>query len=106
MARPAAPLHLPYPQWPASDRSLWEQAISNHDDPFADRPGARLSKASRHNYLFAWRRALGFFAIHEPAALEEAPDERLTPERVRALRAHLAETNTPVSVAATVAAVY
>ena len=80
--------------------------MASDDDPFADRPGARLSQASQNDYFFAWRRLLGFFAIHEPAALEEAPDERLTPERVRAFRAHLAESNTPRSVAGAVAAVY
>ena len=67
--------------------------------PFAEAAGARLAKASQHRYLFAWRRFLGFLAIHEPTALEVAPTERLTIERVRAFVAHLAETNTPRSVA-------
>ena len=52
--------------------------------PFADAAGARLAKASQHDYLFAWRRFLGFLAIHEPTALELAPAERLTIDRVRA----------------------
>jgi integrase len=91
-------LHLPYSQWPAADRLLWEQATSS-DDPFSDAPGARLSKVTLHDYLFAWRRFLGFLAIHEPAALEVAPTERLTIERVRPFVAHLAETNIPRSVA-------
>jgi integrase len=85
---------------------LWEQAMGSDDDPFADAPGARLSKASLHTYFFAWRRLLGFLLIHEPAALDLAPAERLTIGRVRAFAKHLADTNTPVSVAATVAAVY
>ena len=37
------------------------------DDPFAT--GVHLAKASRHDYLFAWRRFLGFLTIHEPTAL-------------------------------------
>jgi hypothetical protein len=74
------------------------------DDPFA--AGARLKEASRHNYLFAWRRHLGFLAIHDPAALELAPAERLTTDRVRLLVAHLAETNTPRSVAGSIDALY
>src|SRR5215813_10489294 len=106
MPGPQPRLHLPYARWPAADRMLWERAMSSDDDPFADTPGARLSKASLHNYFFAWRRWLGFLAIHEPTALEIAPAERLTIERVRAFAKHLAETNTPISVAGTVAAVY
>src|SRR5215470_7090066 len=105
MHGPQPRLHLRYAQWPAADRVLWERAMDS-DDPFADAAGARLSKASRHNYLFAWRRLLGFLAIDEPTALELAPAERLTIERVRAFAKHLAETNAPVSVAAMVAAVY
>ena len=98
-------LHLPYGQWPAADRLLWERAMGS-DDPFADAAGARLAKASQHNYLFAWRRFLGFLAIHEPTALDVAPSERLTIERVRAFVAHLAETNVPRSVANQVHALY
>ena len=74
------------------------------DDPFA--AGVHLAKASRHDYLFAWRRFLGFLTIHEPTALELPPSERLTADRVRALRAHLAETNAPRSVAGIVGALY
>jgi integrase/recombinase XerD len=106
MRGPTPRLHLPYRQWPAADRSLWERAMGSDDDPFAQAAGARLTKASQHCYLFAWRRFLGFLAIHEPTALDEAPAERLTIERVRAFRAHLAETNTPLSVAAVVDGVY
>lgn len=98
-------LHLPYDQWPAPDRLLWERAMHN-GDPFADAPGANLAKASRYKYLFAYRRFLGFLAINEPTALDIAPSERLTIERVRALVAHLAETNAPQSVAIQISALY
>jgi integrase/recombinase XerD len=102
---PKPRLHLPYGQWPAVDRSLWERATVG-DDPFMDAPRARLAKATQHTYLFAWRRFLGFLAIHESAALEIPPFERLTIERVRAFVAHLAETNLPRSVAGQVDALY
>ena len=105
MPGPEPRLHLPYGQWPAADRLLWERAMGS-DDPFAEAAGARLAKASQHNYLFAWRRFLGFLAIHEPTALEVAPTERLTIERVRPFVAHLAETNIPRSVASQVDALY
>jgi integrase len=98
MPGPEPRLHLPYREWPATDRLLREQAFAS-DDPFADAAGARLAKATQHSYLFGWRRFLGFLAIHDPTALELLPSERLTIERVRAFVSHLAETNTPRSVA-------
>jgi hypothetical protein len=52
MPGPKPRLHLPYSQWPAADRLLWEQAMAS-DDPFAEAAGARLAKASQHTYLFA-----------------------------------------------------
>src|SRR6195256_3348156 len=91
-------LHLPYGQWPVEDRRLWERAVSG-DDPFGDAAGAHLAEASRKAYLFAWRRFLGFLAIEEPAALDTAPAERLTMERVRRFASPLAETNIPPSLA-------
>jgi integrase len=98
-------LLLPYVQWPAADRLLWERAMGS-DDPFAVAAGARLTKTSQQNYLVAWRRFLGFLAIHEPTALEVVPMERITVERVRSFVAHLSETNIPRSVASQVDALY
>jgi hypothetical protein len=105
MPGPEPKLHLPYRRWPADDRLLWERACCN-DDPFADAAGARLARASQYSYLFGWRRFLGFLAIDEPCALEVAPTERLTIERVRSFVAHLAETRTPRSVAIQIHMVY
>jgi len=105
MRGPKPRLHLPYSQWPVADRLLWEGAMGS-DDPFGEARGARLAKASQHNYLFVWRRFLGFLAINEPEALEVAPSARLTIERVRSFISHLAETNTPQSVAAQVHTLY
>jgi integrase/recombinase XerD len=76
------------------------------EDPFCDAPGARLAHSTRQKYLFAWRRFLGFLAISEPLALAADPTERLTIERVRAYVSHLAETNSPQSVASQVDALY
>jgi integrase len=76
------------------------------DDPFAEAPGARLSKASRQTYQLAWRRFLGFIATHESAALELAPAERLTIERLRGFVVELTATRVPTSVARLVDALY
>ena len=105
MPGPEPRLHLPYGQWPAADRLLWERAMGS-DDPFDGAPGARFAKASQNLYLFAWRRFLGFLAIHEPTALEVGPNDRLTIARVRLFAIHLAETNAPRSVASEVGALY
>ena len=65
-----------------------------------------LAKATQTNYLFGWRRFLGFLAVHEPAALQIGPRERLTVKRIRSFVAHLAETNSPRSVAGGVDTLY
>ena len=88
------------------ERRLWAAAMDSNDDPFCDAPGARLAHTTRQKYMFAWRRFLGFLAISEPLALAADPAERLTIERVRAYVSHLAETNTPQSVAIQVDALY
>lgn len=98
-------LHLPFDRWPLADRQLWEQATSD-SDPFSEAAGARLATASRKQYLFAWRRFLGFVFLSEPTALGLLPAERLTRERVRAFADHLAKTNIPRSVAIQVDALY
>jgi hypothetical protein len=53
-----------------------------------------------------WRRFLGFLAMTEATALEIAPAERSTIERVRRFADHLAETNTPHSIAGQMDALY
>ena len=97
-------LHLPYGQWPAptgcSGSAPWAAMTPLR------RSRCSLGQGLAARYLFAWRRFLGFLAIHEPTALELAPSERLTIDRIRAFRAHLAETNVPRSVAGTVGALY
>jgi integrase len=99
MRSPGPRLHLPWEQWPEADRRLWQAAVCD-DDPFSDAAGARLAQASRRTYWFGWRRFLGFLAAHDPAALDEAPRNRLSIDRVRSYAVHLAETNRPYSVAA------
>ena len=106
MPGPEPRLHLPYRHWPVADRLLWERAMDN-DDPFAETPsGARLAKASQQTYQLAWRRFLGFLATHEPTALELAPAERITTERIRGFVTNVGATRSPTSVARLVDALY
>ena len=98
-------LHLLYARWPAADQNLWQRAMSG-DDPFGDAAGARLAKTTNRQYQTAWRRFLGFLTIEEPTALEIAPAQRLTIDRIRAFASHLGATNTPRSVAIQIDALY
>jgi len=99
---PKPRLHLPFAEWPAADRRLWNLAFCIND-PFSN---MHLSKASQEGCMWSWRRFLGFLKNSEPEALETSPAERLTMERVKRLVAHLRETNAPSSVAAVVESLY
>jgi len=99
-------LHLPFSQWPLADIRLWQDAMTDHDDPFFSAAGAHLSERSRRQYQYGWRRFLGFLTLDEPAALAIAPAERLTKERVKRFVDHLKESNTPHSVAIQVDVLY
>jgi hypothetical protein len=96
---------LPFAQWPAADKHLWQDTAQS-DDPFSNAAGVRLAKTTLHRLWMGWRRFLGFLTITEATALEIAPAERVTLERVRRFADHLAETNTPHSVAIQMDALY
>jgi integrase/recombinase XerD len=99
-------LHLPFSRWPSADKLLWQEATSDHDDPFDDAAGAHLSERSRRRYFYGWRRFLGFLTLEEPVALAIAPAERLTKERIKLFVCHLEGSHTPHSVAIQVDALY
>jgi hypothetical protein len=105
MPGPKPRLHLAFADWPETDRRMWDVAVDN-DDPFADGPGGRLSKATLHKYWMGWRRFLGFLILTEPDGLKKKPFDRLTGERVRQFVDHLGETNTPHSVAIQIDSLY
>jgi integrase/recombinase XerD len=98
-------LHLPFADWPATDRELWQQAFAG-DDPFDGGAGIRLAKTSKQRYLVGWRRFLGYVALEEPSALEATPTDRLTPKRIHGFVQHLRLTNGARSVAIQVEAMY
>lgn len=105
MPGPKPKLHLPFANWPKADQRMWSDAVTE-DDPFADGPGAGLAKVTLHKYWMGWRRFLGFLLITESDALALSPFERLTKERARRFAEHLAETNTPHSVAIQIDSLY
>jgi integrase/recombinase XerD len=105
MSAHRAKLHLPFDQWPAADRDLW-QVATNGNDPFSEATGTRLAVTSKKQYLFAWRRFLGFLSIEDQSALGLSASERLTKARIRSFSDHLATTNIPRSVAIQMDALY
>ena len=74
--------------------------------PSATLQALASAKTTLHRIWMGWRRFLGFLAITEATALEIAPTERLTIQRVRRFVDHLGETNTPHSVASQIDALY
>jgi integrase len=84
---------------------MWADAVAN-DDPFDDGPRGRLAEPTLHKHWMGWRRFLGFLKITEPDVLDASPLERLTRERVRRFAEHLAQTNTPHSVAIQMESLY
>jgi integrase/recombinase XerD len=105
MSAHPARLHLPFDQWPAADRHLWE-AATNGTDPFGEATGARLAVTSKKQYLFAWRRFLGYLSIEDQSTLGLSASERLTKARIRSFADHLAKTNIPRSIAIQMDALY
>jgi integrase len=105
MSKHRARLHLPFDQWPVADQHLWE-AATNGNDPFSDATGATLAVASKKQYLFAWRRFLGFLSIEDRSALDLSASERLTPVIIREFADHLSKTHIPRSVAIQIDALY
>jgi integrase len=105
MPGPKPRLHLPFADWPEPDKQMWSDARGS-DDPFEDSPGGRLAKTTMHKYWMGWRRFLGFIMITDPGMLDASPPDRVTKERVRRFAEHLAQTNTPHSVAIQIESLY
>lgn len=82
--------HLPVELWPEADIEAFEKIYESGDifDETAG-PGAHLAEGTRRMIRTAYRRWLGFLTEHDPSALESAPADRLTPDRLRAFVDHL-----------------
>ena len=58
MPGPQPRLHLPFADWPETDKIMWQSELDD-DDPFSDGIAARLAKTTLHKYWMGWRRFLG-----------------------------------------------
>jgi len=82
--------HLPVEQWPEADIEAFEKMYESGDifDETAG-PGVHLAEGTRRMIRTAYRRWLGFLREHDPSALEVAPADRFTLDRLRAFVDHL-----------------
>jgi integrase len=76
--------------WPSEDRQRWEQA-REPADYFDDRKGARANHSDKSNEkaVKGYGRFLTYLHHHDRAALKLSPEDRITPERVKAYIGHL-----------------
>ena len=76
--------HIPLDQWPEADRQAFELAYKPGDIfDGTTGPGAHLADGTRQKIETSYRRWLGYLKDHDPAALEMAPADRITRERLR-----------------------
>lgn len=89
-------LSLPFDQWPAADRALWQSAIADGDILDGAGPCSDWAPATRKNCRKAYGYWLQWLSDHDGIDAEIAPLDRLTPERIasyiRALESGVAPT--------------
>jgi integrase/recombinase XerD len=83
---------MPLALWPEADRTVWQNALTP-GTILDDHLGAlaHLSVASNHKVERGYGRFLTYCKIHEPDCLQEAPAERISPQRVRSYVNHLTD---------------
>ena len=87
--------------WPDDDRAQWEAAFVDGDFFAEGGAGAHLAVATRKSRADAYGRWLGFLVQHEPEALMQTVEDRVTRERIMRFCELLAQTNSPLSIATT-----
>ena len=76
--------------WPSEDRQRWELALEPADY-FDDSKGARANHSDKSNEkaVKGYGRFLTDLHHHDREALKLSPEDRITPERVKAYIGHL-----------------
>jgi integrase/recombinase XerD len=98
---------LPASEWPKADRDAFTSAYEP-GDVFDDTvgPGAHLSTGSRTMIRCTYGHWLGFLRAKYPEDFSLSPEERITPERVRAFIENLSGKLRPSTVAISAARLY
>jgi len=83
---------LKLPFWPSEDRQRWELALEPADY-FDDSKGVRANHSNKSNEkaVKGYGRFLTYLHHHDPEALKLSPEDRITPEHVKAYIVHLQE---------------
>jgi integrase len=89
---------MPFPEWPSLDRDAWAAAIHDGDILSGRGSAAHWRPTMRRSIISAYGRFLTFLERNGWLDRSARPDSRLTPDRLRAYLAELAETIAPVTV--------
>jgi integrase len=95
---PISKKHLPFSEWPAEDRSLWNSAFEP-GDAFDQRPADRLSKATIVGLRTAYARFLGFLTSNDPERLRLSPEDRPERQSIKMFVEHLRQSCRDTSIA-------
>ena len=89
---------LPFSEWPAADRLLWEQRFSSMDIFDRINPATVRADMSRYSVTAGYRRWLGYLVRRNALVEGSAPAERVTPMAVSEYVDHLREHVAPPTV--------
>ena len=97
---------MPVAEWPEADRALWQAALIPGD--LLDEGGGRARYAPATNYKLAKNYGRWLTWLSRQALLDApvSPAGRITPERVKAFTAEMAEVNAMGTILARLQALY
>jgi integrase len=84
--------------WPEADKAAWAGAFAEGDIFDGQGPAAHWAASSRRSVASGYGRWIGYLTTLEPEALNVAPAERVTRERLRRYLDHLSAGITPAGV--------
>jgi integrase/recombinase XerD len=76
--------YLPFDAWPSGDQAAWRAAIAKGDILDGQGPAAHWAGATRRTNLQHYSRWLGFLMAEDRLGEGLRPEERVTPDAVRA----------------------
>ena len=89
---------MPVAEWPEMDRSAWAAAVQKGDLLDGQGPAAHWRPKTQRTVVAAYGRYLTFLDRNGWLDRDAGPEERLTPDRLRAYLAELADTVASVTM--------